>query len=494
MAAREARALHGSTLRERQIRSLALMLALGLFAASALQLAGGHQGGTSTPRAAILITLILFGIVGAYTIQLAEVFHSRRTARERENGEEREGDPPGPVEPNAASQNAGCGVVVAAASNDGGGVVDSAMEAYSLFEVVSAQAPVGIAYFDRMLLCVLVNDALTQLDGLSVEQHRGRHVREILPSPLGDAVAEDMLRVIQTGVATNGLPVKVETRACPGQQRNWLISYAPLRLSNREIMGVGCTIEDVTERLQIERERERLVVDLREAVRARDDFLSIASHELRTPLSTLALGTSELIRAADSGKVPTAAQLKKQAERLRSQAQRLERLVSTVLDVSRIVQGRVKLFPETLDASAVVREHCERMREDASRAGATIQLTCEEQIMGCFDRTRLEQIVDNLLSNAIKFGAGKPIDVTLAATPEMVSLTVHDRGLGIAKEDQARIFERFERAVSAKHYGGLGLGLWVVRQIVESMGGTIFVTSELGKGSTFVVEWPRIAA
>jgi signal transduction histidine kinase len=227
-------------------------------------------------------------------------------------------------------------------------------------------------------------------------------------------------------------------------------------------------------------------------VRARDDFLSIASHELRTPLSTLALGTSELIRAADSGRMPTPAQLKRQAERLRSQAQRLERLVTTVLDVSRIVQGRVKLFPEQLDASAVVREHCERMREDAARAGSTIDLTCEEQIMGCFDRTRLEQIVDNLLSNAIKFGGGKPIDVTLAATPELVSLTVHDHGLGIAKEDQARIFERFERAVSSKHYGGLGLGLWVVRQIVESMGGTIFVTSELGKGSTFVVEWPRI--
>ena len=476
MATQEARSLQASTSRERHIRSLALMLALGLFAASALQLASGHHAQASTPRAAILVTLILFGVVGAYTIQLADTFERRRSTHE---------------DPDSAPPTTSTAEVP---GKSGAAAVDSAMEAHSLFQVVSSQAPVGIAYFDRMLLCVLVNDALTQLDGLSVEEHRGRHVRDILPSPLGEAVAEDMLRVIQTGAATNGLPVKVETRACPGQPRNWLISYAPLRLSNREMMGVGCTIEDVTERLQVEKERERLVVELREAVRARDDFLSIASHELRTPLSTLALGTGELIRAADSGRMPTPAQLKKQAERLRSQAQRLERLVTTVLDVSRIVQGRVKLFPEELDASAVVSEHCERMREDAARAGSTINLTCEPGIIGSFDRTRLEQIVDNLLSNAIKFGGGKPIDVTLEASPEMVSLTVHDRGLGIAKEDQARIFERFERAVSSKHYGGLGLGLWVVRQIVESMGGSIFVSSELGRGSTFVVEWPRIAA
>jgi len=476
MGLQVARAFEGSTSRERQVRALALMLALGLFAASALQLAGAPPDETSTPRAAMLVTLILFGIVGAYTIQIADACEPRGAER----------DDPVSARPLSAETSL--------RTRETGAVVDSAREARSLLEIVTSQTPVGIAYFDRMLVCVLVNDALTQLDGLSVEEHRGKHVRDILPCPLGDAVAEDMLRVIQTGVATNGLPVKVETRSLPEQQRNWLISYAPLRLPNREIMGVGCTIEDVTERLAVERERERLVVELREAVRARDDFLSIASHELRTPLSTLALGTSELIRAADSGKMPTPAQLRRQAERLRSQAQRLERLVTTVLDVSRIVQGRVKLFPEHLDASAVVREHCERLREDAARAGSTLELAIEEGIVGSFDRTRLEQIVDNLLSNAIKFGAGKPIDVTLAATPEMVSLTVRDRGMGIAKEDQARIFERFERAVSSKHYGGLGLGLWVVRQIVESMGGTIFVTSELGKGSTFVVEWPRIAA
>lgn len=191
-------------------------------------------------------------------------------------------------------------------------------------------------------------------------------------------------------------------------------------------------------------------MELREALRARDDFLSIASHELRTPLTTLTLGTGELIRAADSGVAPAPAQLRKQAARLRSQAQRLERLVTMALDVSRIAQGRVRLHPEQVEVSSVVREQCERLRPEASRAGSTIELVARAPIPGRFDRARIEQIVDGLLSNAIKFGAGKPIEVRLEADRETIRLAVRDRGVGIARADQARIFERFERAVSSK--------------------------------------------
>jgi signal transduction histidine kinase len=109
---------------------------------------------------------------------------------------------------------------------------------------------------------------------------------------------------------------------------------------------------------------------------------------------------------------------------------------------------------------------------------------------GSWDRMRLDQVVTNLLSNGVKYGGGKPVEITLSHGPSGVRLTVQDHGIGIAPDDQRRIFERFERAASARHYGGFGLGLWITRQIVESSGGTISVDSAPDRGSKFVVNLP----
>jgi signal transduction histidine kinase len=256
------------------------------------------------------------------------------------------------------------------------------------------------------------------------------------------------------------------------------------------VVGVGCIAQAITHQRRTERERERLVVELREAVRARDDFLSIASHELRTPLTTLMLGSEHLMRLCAGREPPPASTLLGKVERIHAQGKRLERLVGTLLDVARIAQGRVELFPEQLDVAFVVRDQVMRLEENAAKAGSTVTVDAPSPIVGRFDRTRLEQIVDNLVANAIKFGSGKSVEVAVHATDQGVRLTVRDHGLGIAKEDRARIFERFEQAISERHYGGLGLGLWVTRQIVEAMGGTVFVTGEVGEGSTFIVEWP----
>lgn len=221
MAGHDTRALDSATSSERQPRRLAWALALGLVAAAAVRLVAAPAGGASTPRAATLATLVAVGAIGAYLLQLVE----RRGTVEAPRAAERAPE----------SRSAGAGA-------------DAAREAHAVFEVVASQTPIGLAYFDRMLLCVLVNDALTELDGLSIEQHRGQHVKDILPPPLGEAVAEDMLRVIQTGSATNGLPVKVESRSRPGEMRNWVISYCPLRLANSEMtifvtseLGMGST-------------------------------------------------------------------------------------------------------------------------------------------------------------------------------------------------------------------------------------------------------------
>ncbi|MDF2694767.1 MAG: Sensory box histidine kinase [Labilithrix sp.] len=370
----------------------------------------------------------------------------------------------------------------------------AAREARALVDALYAQAPIGLAYFDRALRCVLVNQAVAELVGTSAEAPIGRFVADALPGPLGQVMADDMRRVIATGASTTGLTLQVATDSTPAQLRDLIVSYYPVRVSGADVVGLGCIIEDVTQRRRAEAELEGLVVDLREAVRAREDFLSIASHELRTPLTTLTLGTELLLRLLRTESMPPREQLSGKVEQLQKQAQRLERLIGTLLDVARIVQSRVQLFPEELDVACVVREQVERLRDNAAASGSCVTVAAQAPILGQFDRTRLEQIVDNLVSNAIKFGAGKPISVTLEASEEKIQLSVRDQGLGIAKEDRARIFERFERAVSGRHYGGLGLGLWVTRQIVEAMGGTIFVTGEYGQGSTFTVEWPRQAS
>jgi signal transduction histidine kinase len=120
-----------------------------------------------------------------------------------------------------------------------------------------------------------------------------------------------------------------------------------------------------------------------------------------------------------------------------------------------------------------------------------VRLLADVAAAGHWDRLRLEQVISNLLSNAAKYGAGHPVEVAVEADGERARLREKDGGIGIAPEDQARIFERFERASGVGHIHGLGLGLWITRQIVEAHGGSIRVESAVGQGSTFVVELPR---
>ncbi len=253
-----------------------------------------------------------------------------------------------------------------------------------------------------------------------------------------------------------------------------------------------CIARDIRTRRLAERERVRLYRQAKEAVRARDEFLAIASHELKTPLAALRLQVDSLLRMAGRLEEPkdvveaTNAKLHGAAR----QVARMGRLIDELLDVSRMAGGRLRLEVEPVDLAAIVHDVAGRFAEELARAGCELRILADAPVRGRWDPARIDQVVSNLISNAIKYGAGKPIEVEVAEENGLARLTVRDHGIGIAPENLRRIFQRFERAVSSRHYGGLGLGLYIVRTIVAAHGGRIEASSEPGAGATFTVFLP----
>ncbi|QSQ13019.1 protein kinase domain-containing protein [Myxococcus landrumensis] len=239
-------------------------------------------------------------------------------------------------------------------------------------------------------------------------------------------------------------------------------------------------------------EQGRLYRAEQEAVRLRDDFLSIAAHELKTPLTSLQLHLQGLRSQATTDTPLPKERLSARLESANAQTQRLGRLVNDLLDISRISQGQLDVALSPVDLVALMRGQLERSRESFVHAGCPVRFDAPDHpLIGQWDALRLEQVVANLLSNAMKYGAGRPIEISLREQEGLARLRVRDHGMGIAEEDLSRIFERFERAVSVRHYGGFGLGLWIAREIVRALGGTIQVESTPGQGATFTVTLPR---
>jgi PAS domain S-box-containing protein len=388
----------------------------------------------------------------------------------------------------------------------------------TLDEVASALVP---ALADWCVLEVSgAEGEKSELVAAHAEPSKAHLVRE-----LGERAASDPRRAPAAGLDTGSsalitnaadsvlgaLVADVESRKRLGELGCDSVMVVPLAARNRSIgtitlvaAGSGrrygsqdlAVAEDLGNRVALAIENARLYQKAQEAISARDEFLSIASHELRTPLTPLQITFQRLLRERSRERLD-----KVEGERLRTMLTRCERqvhrlaaLIDNLLDVSRISSGRLRLQRERLDLSEVVREVVSRFTEELSRAQCTIELRIDGSVVGDWDRLRVEQVVTNLLGNALKYGASKPIEIQVGGSQRHAQLSVRDHGIGIEPASIARIFDRFERAVSSRSYGGLGLGLYITRQIVEAHGGTIRVSSELGSGSQFVVELPTEAA
>jgi signal transduction histidine kinase len=229
---------------------------------------------------------------------------------------------------------------------------------------------------------------------------------------------------------------------------------------------------------------------LEAAVRVRDEFLSMASHELKTPLTSLQLQLGLVKSGVLGAEGEVARKLTPKLQTLERQVSRLNALTDSLLDVTALSAGKLRLELQPLEMVALVREAVERLEPDFARSGCEVRLEVEEELRGRWDPLRLDQIVVNLLTNAIKYGLGKPIRLQLQRRGESAVLVVRDQGIGISAEAQERLFRKFERAVPSQHYGGLGLGLYISRTLVEAMGGTIQVASQPGAGARFTVTLP----
>jgi signal transduction histidine kinase len=233
--------------------------------------------------------------------------------------------------------------------------------------------------------------------------------------------------------------------------------------------------------------------ELERAVKMRDDFMSMVAHELRTPLNTLfleaQLRTMQLERGNAAAFAPE--ELRKMVSRDDRQIRSMVRLIDDMLDVSRIRSGTLSVRPVQTELSALMRRVVDDLSQQAAAAGSVIELDAPQPVEGCWDEFRIEQVIVNLLTNALRYGSGKPVEVSLRPTAEGAHIEVCDHGVGISAEDQQRIFRQFERIGDGKSADGLGLGLYITRQLIEAHGGTIRVCSEPGHGSVFSLDLPH---
>ena len=250
--------------------------------------------------------------------------------------------------------------------------------------------------------------------------------------------------------------------------------------------------EELARRAAMAIDNARLYREAQNAIHARDEFFSIASHELKTPITSLKMILQLTERGVDTknGISPSPEKLEKMLGTSNRQVDRLTHLVEDLLDVTRIGAGKLGINPAELNLSQLVEEVVDRFCDAFAAAHCPVELNLEPKVIGFWDSSRIEQVMVNLLSNAVKYAPGKPIKIEVSNGGETAKIIIQDFGPGIPPEKQSKIFERFERATSSRNVSGLGLGLFIVKQVVEAHHGTIGVESQEGNGSTFTIELP----
>lgn len=341
-------------------------------------------------------------------------------------------------------------------------------------EIIANQIPAFVAYFDDQGHYQFANKTYEEWFELKQDQIIGKK-REDFASHLTSTIAkEHEIRALR------GETIKYQNVLHKGDKTIYLdVSYVPdFDKKTGKVQGAVVIGYDVTEQVLAKLEMEK-------ALKLREDFMSIASHELKTPITSMYLQNQILRRLSSRDEL-----MKEDVERFLKSSdgniKRLDRLIDDMLDITKIDNGKLSLQTEVFDLGNLIQEIIERYSLQFHK----ISFSSNGSVKGKWDRVRIDQVISNLITNSIKYGDQSPITVTLEQSHDEAIITVRDEGPGIAKENQKRIFQRFERESGQINASGLGLGLYICKDIVERHQGRISVDSEPGKGAEFKVALP----
>lgn len=347
-------------------------------------------------------------------------------------------------------------------------------------DALLSASPVGVTFYDRALRLVRANAMIAALAGVPMETLAGRAVGEALPA-MAPTLEPALRRVLETGEPVVDLEVTVPMPAAGGAPRALKVNFYPVRTGDGQLQGVGAVLADVTESKRVEEE-------LRRAAEFRERFLGIVSHDLRNPINAIKMSATLLQRADD---LPD--RLGKPVARIHASADRISRMISELLDFTRgRLGGGIPIAPQPGDLLALVRQVLEEM--ELTHPGRMLALRAHGHFEGEWDPDRLAQVVSNLAGNALRYGpADTPVTVTLSEQGAEVELAVHNAGAPISPNILPHVFDPFRRgtAQAERSPEGLGLGLFIVQEIVHAHGGTIAVRSTKEAGTTFTVRLPR---
>lgn len=351
--------------------------------------------------------------------------------------------------------------------------------------ILTDAIPALVSYLGRDMRYKFVNAAYTHWFKMAPHEFVNMHMRDLV----GEDLYQDRLPLLERAFA--GEMIKFESpyaHPLTGVMHSVDVRYIPDKDNSGQVRGIVITVDDVTEFKEAVRRAE-------DAARARDEFISMASHELKTPLTSLRLQEQLIARRIRERGIESLdpQKLLDMLANSERQTERLTRLVDDMLEMSRIVHRKFTIRPQTANLKDVINDCLTRLQPQLDQADCRVECQLEE-IIGEWDRYRIEQIFTNLMTNAMKYGIGRPIHIRLETNETSALLRVRDEGIGIAPESVERIFERFERAISNNEVSGLGMGLYISRELARAHKGEITVTSIPGQGAVFTVCLPLHAA